>query len=158
MAFFFENGSSGVPWWPNRLRTWHYHCCGSGHCCGSSSILSQETSALDMPQKSWGSLLIPSPFSWGNSNSPHCEMSEVTTSASELPTWRRYHWLRTCKACRTVRLPGSHVGHRASLLSLPGGGRPQLRQPSYYKPQFGARFLVTPSQFCGPVPKQTHFH
>ena len=30
----FQNESIGAPWWLNRLRIWHYHCCGSGHCCG----------------------------------------------------------------------------------------------------------------------------
>ena len=29
---------NGVPWWLSGLRTWHYHCCGSGCCCGVGSF------------------------------------------------------------------------------------------------------------------------
>ena len=43
--------SSGVPWWPNRLRIWHCHCHGLGHCCDLVSISGLGNSACCGGQK-----------------------------------------------------------------------------------------------------------
>ena len=49
-----QDGLGG--WWFGGLRTWHWHCCGSGCCCGAGSIPNPGTAGTPwaQPKQTWG--------------------------------------------------------------------------------------------------------